>query len=159
MVVDETSSEPETGGILVVADATPGVLEVPKNSEIDLSREIWESYRDAYYSRYKTEPVRNATVNAQIKNLGKRLGKESVDVVRFFVGHNSQFYLAKCHPIGLCLSDAEALRTQWARGQTVFPTLARQAEISTSNHDVVEAAFRRLSERKKQEQEKNGEKK
>jgi len=101
-------------------------IEVPGGSKVvpiddvkKLNSEIWESYREAYASRYRTEPVRNAKVNTQIAQLGKRLGNEAPDVVRFFVDHNKSFYLTKLHDIGLCLSDAEALRTQWFHDKAV----------------------------------------
>lgn len=103
------------------------VPEGPKESAkvvaIELSKklnsEIWNSYREAYASRYRSEPVRNAKVNSQISQLGKRLGDEAPGIVRFFVEHNKSFYLTKLHDLGLCLADAEALRTQWFHDKAI----------------------------------------
>lgn len=89
---------------------------------------VWEAYREIYVARYGTEPVRNPTVNNQIKQLVRRLGEETIEVVKFYVKHNGAFYVQKCHPIGLCLADAESLRTQWSRGQTVTQGDAKRME-------------------------------
>lgn len=94
----------------------PKVRDKP-NSE--LNKKIWAAYRDAYAVRYKTEPVRNASVNGKISQLAKRLGEEAVGVVVFYLTHNDFAYVKAMHPIGLCLSHAEGLRTQWARGKAI----------------------------------------
>lgn len=101
-----------------------------------LNSEIWKAYADAYFHRYKTEPVRNAKVNGQISQLARRLGSEAPDVVRFYVGHNKTFYAAKCHEIGLCLSDAEALRTQWAKGKAITNADLKRFERNVENHNL-----------------------
>jgi hypothetical protein len=108
--------------------AAPAAAAPPPDKVLQVS--IWDSYSRAYFSRYKTEPVRNAKVNAQIKQLAKRLGKEAIDVVEFYVRHPKAFYVAKCHDIGLCVSDAEALRTQWARGSAITGTEARHSDTA-----------------------------
>lgn len=97
-------------------------------SDLALNSEIWKAYSEAYFMRYGTEPVRNASVNSQIKQIGQRLGKESPDVVRFFVSHNNAFYIRGLHKIGMCLSDCESIRTQWATGTTVTNRQAQQAD-------------------------------
>lgn len=94
----------------------------------DLCRRIWAAYQSAYRDRYKVDPTRNATVNTQIVNLSKRLGEEAVEVIKFYVQHNSGFYVGKCHPIGVLLVDAESMRTQWARGKTITQNDVRQHE-------------------------------
>jgi hypothetical protein len=85
----------------------------------ELRRQIWEAYKSSYFLRYRVEPVRNASVNAKISQIAKRLGTEAIEVVKFFLTHNKSFYVGKLHDIGLCLSDAEALRTQWMRGKAI----------------------------------------
>lgn len=110
-----------------------------KNSNKDLSpsHETWAAYSNAYFSRYGTEPVRNATVNAQISSFIKRIGfDESPHVASFFVHHNNQFYVQKMHTVGLLLADAEKLRTEWATKKTVTNTQARQADKKQSNANV-----------------------
>lgn len=97
-----------------------------------LRLEIWGRYSNAYFLRYGTEPVRNATVNSKIKSLAERLGDEAKDVVEFYVSHNKAFYVSSLHPIGLCLQDCEGLRTQWATGRMVSQKEAQQADSSTA---------------------------
>lgn len=97
------------------------------------SQRVWARYREAYLSRYKTEPVRNATVNGQIAQLVKRIRAEvAPDVAAFYVWHNDQYYIKNQHPIGLLLKQCEGLHTQWARGQPVTSSQAMQADKQTA---------------------------
>ena len=92
------------------------------NADKELNREIWDAYKTGYQKRYKVEPVRNASVNAKISQLAKRLGADAVGVIIFYTEHNNQFYSKHMHAIGLCLKDAEALHTQWKTGRSFEPT-------------------------------------
>lgn len=110
-------------------DVTNGsAQDEPARANLRLTSLVWVAYEDAYFARYKTAPVRNATVNAQIKQIVSRLGEEAIEVVKFFVSHNDKFYVLKGHAIGLCLKDAESLRTQWARGRPITSNDVRQVE-------------------------------
>jgi len=91
----------------------------PTQEQIALNSKIWEAYRSEYLEVYQVEPVRNTKVNSVIKQIGERLGAEAPEVVRFFVNHPKSFYVQKLHDIGLCLAEAEAVRTQWARGKAI----------------------------------------
>jgi hypothetical protein len=104
--------------------------------DASLRKEIWESYANAYFDRYKTEPVRNGKVNSQIKQLAERLGSEAVDVVRFYVSHNKTFYVSKCHEIGLCLADAESLRTQWVKGKAITNSELKRFESAVASNEL-----------------------
>lgn len=105
---------------------------------IELRRRIWSTYLESYRERYRSDPVRNDTVNSQIVGLSKRLGEEAVEVVRFYVKHNKGFYVEQCHPIGLCLKDAEALRTQWFRGKTITSNDVRDFERRDHTRSLLE---------------------
>ena len=107
----------------------------PTRPDKILNGKIWDAYSIAYLARYGTEPVRNAKVNAQISQLAKRLGEEAPDVVRFYVGHSKSFYVQKAHEIGLCLADAEGLRTQWATGNKITNKLAQQTDAASALGD------------------------
>lgn len=96
--------------------------------DTELNRKIWDSYKTAYLERWQKEPIRNARVNKQISDIGKRLGQEAVEVVKFYVSHNKAFYVENTHSIGLCLQDAESLHTQWTRGQAITRNDVRQFE-------------------------------
>jgi hypothetical protein len=97
-------------------------------ADLALNAEIWKAYSDAYEIRYRTKPVRNAKVNGQIAQFAKRLGSEAPAVARFYVSLAKSYYVTKVHDFGLCLGDAEALRTQWATGRTVTQREANQAD-------------------------------
>lgn len=102
----------------------------------ELNRKVWDAYSQSYFDRYKTEPVRNASVNAKISQLAKRLGVEAIDVVKFYLGHNDTFYLKNLHSIGLCLTHAESLRTQWARGKAITNRDVKNFEKSQEWRDM-----------------------
>lgn len=73
------------------------------------------AYAAAYRNRYGTDPVRNAKVNAQVRDLLKRLGAEEAPAVAaYFVSIADTYLLRNCHDLGSLLAKAEAYRTQWA---------------------------------------------
>ena len=90
-----------------------------KNSEKELNKKIWAAYSEAYKLRYKCEPIRNAVVNSKISQLGKRVGDDALEIVKFYLNHNDSFYVKSMHDIGLCLKDCEGLATQLKRGRAI----------------------------------------
>lgn len=88
----------------------------------ELNRNIWDAYKTGYLERYKVEPIRNASVNSKISQLAKRLGPQAVDVVKFYMGLNNQFYSKHMHGIGFCLNDCESLHAQLTSGVTAPTT-------------------------------------
>jgi hypothetical protein len=93
----------------------------PKKQDTDLKaacKKTWQSYAAAFFNRYGTEPVRNATVNSQVKSFVQRIGAEEAhQVAGWFVMHQENFYVRKGHTFGPLLADAEKLRTEWATGR------------------------------------------
>lgn len=110
-----------------------------KKTDQELNKKIWETYRENYYQRYKVDPVRNATVNAKISQLGKRVGHDALEIVKFYLQHNDQFYLKSLHSIGLCLKDCESLYTQWKRGRAITGADARRGEKTQTMLDTIAA--------------------
>lgn len=105
-------------------------------------RETWTAYKSAYAQRYGTEPIRNASVNAKVKQLVQRLGAEAPAVAEFFVASvGDAFVVRNCHAIGVLLQGAEAYRTQWATGRAMTNTKARQLDQSQSNFDAAGEAL------------------
>ena len=97
----------------------------------------WEAYSSAYLTRYGTEPVRNATVNAQLANMVKRIGlAEAPGVASFYVGSNRGLYVSAKHAVNLLLRDCEGLRTEWATGRQGTDTEARQADRTAATAGV-----------------------
>lgn len=106
-------------------------------------RETWAAYADAYTARYGIAPVRNAPVNAKVKQFVQRIGHdEAPGVARFYVERVSErFVVGKCHEVGLLLAGAEGYRTQWATGQAMTATRAQQADKSQANFDAADEAM------------------
>lgn len=81
---------------------------------------VWNAYKAAYAVRYGADPVRNATTNAQVVQLIKRVGaNEAPEIAAFFVGMRDPFYARKGHTLGALLADAEKIRTEWATGRPI----------------------------------------
>lgn len=102
---------------------------VPDDVIQEACKATWGAYSTAYESRYGTKPVRNATVNSQVKQFVKRIGaRESPAVAGWFPAHPGVFYVQKCHAFGVLLADAEKVRTEWATGVAMTNTRARQSD-------------------------------
>ena len=128
----------EKGETKISADASD---RRPQGSGVTF--EVWEAYSAAYFTRYGVDPVRNGKVNGQLAQLVTRLGKEEApQVAAFFLGHNDQWYLKNAHAVGCLLSNAEALRTQWATNRKITSTAAQQADRFSSNMEAAKEAMR-----------------
>lgn len=135
-------------GVLVAPDKTPAPTENKPDTELQAAcRETWKSYSSAYFDRYGTEPVRNQKVNSQVKQFVQRLGfSESPHVAAFYLTHNNAYYSGRMHAVDCMLSDAEKLRTEWATGNTMTQTKARQIDKTQSNYDAVGEAIKLLKD-------------
>lgn len=117
-----------------------GKLLKPKASQAQTAK-IWEAFSAEYQARYRTEPVRNATVNGQMTNFLKRIGAaEAPSVAVFYVQHNDPAYLRNAHSVGMMTKDAEKLRTEWKTGQKV--STRRQTNVEV-NADLAGDLWRR----------------
>lgn len=119
------------------ADVTNGKLSDGLKVEPAPTAAVWEAYRESYRDRYGEDPVRNVTVNSQIKQFVARVpASEAPDVARFYLGHNDSFYVKKMHPTGMLLQDAEKLRTEWATGNRMTGGKAREVERKQEIYDT-----------------------
>lgn len=109
----------------------------PTEAQKEARQKTWELYTHAFFERYKTEPTRNATVNAQMSKFVDRVPlTEAPYIAEFYVWHNDRFYIRSAHSIGILLKDAEKLRTEWATGKRITETSARNLERTQNNFDV-----------------------
>ena len=90
-----------------------------------LNAETWMAYKKAFTARYRTDPVRNSQVNAQVKQFVLRLGAEAPAVAAFYVRCEKPFYKQVNHAVSAMVRDAESLRTEWA---TSKPNLEKSHE-------------------------------
>lgn len=108
-------------------------------------RATWARYSEAYRQRYGTEPLRTQKVNSQVKQFCQAVPhEEAPEVAEFFVFHNQSFYVLKGHDLGLLLSDAGKLRTEWATGRMVTGTRANQMDRTSSMLDAAAQVKREL---------------
>lgn len=115
-------------------------------------RETWGAYSAAYCERYSTDPVRNAKVSGQVKQYCQRVpAGEAPAIAAFYVRHNAGFYVAKLHPVGLLLADAEKLRTEWATNRTITATQAQQSDRTQANGNIFGKLIAEAKERERNE--------
>lgn len=104
-------------------------------------RTTWQAYASAYRIRHGVAPVRNAKVNANVKQLVQRLGRdEAPQVAAFFLTVNERYVVQGMHDLGALLARCEAYRTQWATGRQVTEAGARQADKTQTNFNAADEA-------------------
>ncbi len=124
---DAASAPAQNFDLVPVKTEKPAKQEKPSPSP--LNTETWQSYADAFFERYKTEPVRNAKTNSQIKQLVERLGCDAPHVASWFVHNcNASWNVKTMHSLDGLLSHAEAFRTQWATNNAVTDHQARSVD-------------------------------
>lgn len=106
---------------------------LPAPADAGATREVWDAYATAYRNHYGVEPVRNAKVNGQIKQLVARIGSDAAHVAAHFVRSPNAFYAQRGHAIGALLADAEKVRTEWATGRQVTVSEARMNDRTAGN--------------------------
>lgn len=131
----------------------PPVATPPTKAELEeqmqsACKATWGAYRAAYRNRHGVDPVRNAKVNTNVRDLVKRLGREEAPLVAgWFVSVNEQYAVKRMHDLGVLLAGAEAYRTQWATGRQVTATIAQQQDQTQANAsaaDDAKALLRRM---------------
>lgn len=104
--------------------AKPAALQPPQDAQLSVHaqacRDTWASYARAYEAKTTRPPMRNAKVNAQIKQLVQRVGAENAPgLVRFYVEQvTDPYYTKNVWPLGALLAQAEGFVTQWQTGRT-----------------------------------------
>lgn len=99
----------------------------PPVDSITPTAQVWRAYKNAYRRRYHHDPTYNAKVMGQMRAfVGRVPASEAPLIAEFFVSHPKTFYVQKLHDFGLCLSDAESLRTQWLAGSPVTDGMVKE---------------------------------
>lgn len=145
ITTNEPSEEPSSPAGLSAAPLTKAEQE----EQMQLAcKTTWAAYRAAYRIRHGVDPVRNAKVNTNVRDLVKRLGREEAPLVAgWFLSVNENYAVKRMHDLGVLLAGAEAYRTQWATGRQVTCTSARQQDQTQANAnaaDDAKALLRRL---------------
>lgn len=139
-VTDSQIPDPSTNtlfGAPPAEDAPVKAKPVKKQKPDPPTAATWASYAAAYEAKYHTQPVRNATVNAQLAQLVGRLGgEEAPQVAAWYVGHRNQFYVGCCHSVAMLLRDAEKLRMEWVTGRQGTQAQAIQSDKTQANFNA-----------------------
>lgn len=123
-----------TSSPLRVPAAPPKIPEGPT-----LGSQIFDAYSSALKDFVLAsqgeiiEVPRNAKNATHCKQIGERIGKDAVEVVRFFVGHPDQFYALRGYPLDLLVRDAESMHIQW---QTKKPMTRAKAKSFERNQNT-----------------------
>lgn len=104
--------------------------------------QVWNAYSTAFFNRYGTEPTSNARVSAQLSQFIDRIGADDAPhVAAFYLQSSNRYYVQKCHAVGPMLADAEALRTQWATGNTMTEGKARSTDRLGDISSIINGHF------------------
>ena len=137
ITLNEPSGEPSFPAGLT---ATPPAVD----SETELQaacRATWAAYATAYRERHGVAPVRNAKVNANVKQIVQRLGREEAPAVSaWFLTVNERYVVQGMHDLGQLLARCEAYRTQWATGRQMTQASAQQQDQTQSNANAADEA-------------------
>ncbi len=141
ITINEPSEEPSFPAGL---SAAPPVLD-PETELQTACRATWAAYATAYRERHGVAPVRNAKVNANVKQLVQRLGhSEAPAVAGWFLTVNERYVVQNMHDLGSLLAKCEAYRTQWATGRQMTAASAQQQDQTQSNANAADEAKAKL---------------
>lgn len=114
----DTQTAPQENPVAV--HKTAPKAKANKSEQQQANADTWQAYANAYFNRYGIEPLRNAKTNSQIASFVTAVGTDLAPVLaRYYVNLNNPFYLQKTHAVGLLLSDAEPIRTQYLTGRQI----------------------------------------
>ena len=94
----------------------------------------WNAYAAAYRRRYGILPESNRKTRGQVAQFVKLVGAEkAVVLAAYFPTHNGRWFVQCRHEFGLLLKSYQQIATDYATGQQMTETRARQAENTQSN--------------------------
>lgn len=118
------------------------------------SAAIWESYKNAYFRRYGTEPLRNQSVNAILCKVVDAIGSESAPhVAEYYLSCSDQWFIKKGHNVQNLLGNIQKLHTEWKTGNRVSTQQAQDMDRQQGAGDVWRSVMDKNAEI---EREKNG---
>ena len=98
------------------------------------NKNTWNAYAAAYRRRYGILPESNAKVRGQVAQFVKLVGAEkAVALAAYFPTHNGRWFVQCRHEFGQLLKSYQQVATDYALGQQMTETRARQAENTQSN--------------------------
>jgi hypothetical protein len=124
-----------------------------RSASADRSRPSWDAYEDGFYSRYGEKPLDNPKSRSQMLNFLKLVSvDEAPGIIASYLQNNHFRYVDSKHPLGLLVTDAQKLRTEWATKKPMTSASARRIDYSQTNLDAF-APLLAEEERKEREAE------
>ena len=94
----------------------------------------WNAYAAAYRRRYGILPESNRKTRGQVAQFVKLVGAEKAPLLAaYFPTHNGRWFVQCRHEFGLLLKSYQQIATDYATGQQMTETRARQAESTQAN--------------------------
>lgn len=107
----------------------------------------WNAYAAAYRRRYGILPESNRKTRGQVAQFVKLVGAEkAVVLAAYFPTHNGRWFVQCRHEFGLLLKSYQQIATDYATGQQMTETRARQAENTQANLESHNGALEILKE-------------
>ena len=94
----------------------------------------WNAYAAAYRRRYGILPESNRKTRGQVAQFVKLVGAAKAPLLAAsFPTHNGSWFVQCRHEFGLLLKSYQQIATDYATGQQMTETRARQAESTQAN--------------------------
>lgn len=117
-LLNELNSKEKNPKEIPAGSTTPPVqAELIPESPKKTSTQIWKAYEEAFVTRYKQKPDRNAKANAAAKKILDSIGEaEGIELVKFYLTHTDGLYLKSMHELSVCAMHIHALTIQRRKG-------------------------------------------
>jgi uncharacterized protein YdaU (DUF1376 family) len=100
---------------------------------------LWRAYASTFAEVHGQEPVRERSVNAHLKTLLERLGKDDApQVIAFYVRDRDPWYTKKLHPLELLVRDWQGIRIRWLRHRQGLPDPAVAAGLTPNRQEALQ---------------------
>ncbi len=105
-----------------------------KKEVVEGDDNFWEEYKNAFSTRYKVLPQRNAMINGMIAGIKKRVSADEIaQLCNFFINQNDSWYLREMHHIRCLVKDCEMLLTRMKSKVVITSSKAREMERTSDN--------------------------
>lgn len=105
--------------------------------EKHLAEQLWQSYAQAFQSRYDAPPLRDGRANYQLASLTRSLGQQAPAVAVHYLQSNHDWYVRKGHDLGTLLADASKVRADW---MAASKRAAQLDAVRARNHQPPQSA-------------------
>lgn len=102
--------------------------------------EVWEHWKKCYLIKYKTDPVRNASINSLIKTLYTRLGTtDAKAAITMYLRDNDRYLVKNAHHLKDLVNRCESYVTMAKNNKVYTRTQAAKVEKLGGTADAIEA--------------------